>query len=105
MECGCNDDYCPYEGEPIEWMYTYWRSAKTKRKCCECKRDIPPGEIYEYVMAGWDGERHDTITCKECVTIANHYCCGNRIYGGDFLQGHIWECLGVDIITGDTRDE
>ena len=104
MECGCTSDSCITGWGTVDWVHTWWRKAKSKRECCECERIIPAGEVYEYVMASWEEERYHTITCRQCVTMWHEYNCNCRVYGGGVLRGHIWKCLGVDIVTGMTKD-
>lgn len=39
--------------------------AKTPKRCCECGREILPGELYEYVFGVWD-DPIQFCTCAEC---------------------------------------
>ncbi len=44
-----------------------WRVARVKHMCCECHRDILPGERYQYVSGIWDGSPSDYKSCLMCA--------------------------------------
>jgi len=52
-----------------DYMYpceTYYPRAKKTHKCCECLKDIPPGDIYQKVTGLSDGRWTTYKTCKRC---------------------------------------
>jgi len=42
------------------------RKAKKVHKCCECKKDIIPGEKYEDFHGIWNGEANNYRSCIKC---------------------------------------
>jgi hypothetical protein len=104
MECGCTDDYCDIDYQ-LQMHEINWPKARKEHRCYECRRIIKVGEKYEYTTA-FDPEEKGFVafkTCKQCATIADQFMCGCRIHGN--LGEHIWETLGVDIVTGDIMDD
>lgn len=99
MECGCST-YCNYDG-PEAFSINYPRARK-KHRCCECREIIPAGVEYERVWGIWWGNMDTFKTCMICVEI-------RRDYGGCAAYGHlreeIWNCLGVDYVTGRIRED
>ena len=63
-DCGCGD---------VSWEKT--RKARKTWKCCECRREIKPGELYEYVKGFWDGSFDQYRTCRECAEIRKSLLC------------------------------
>ena len=47
----------------------YLRTARKQHKCCECSREIAPGEPYEYIGGVWSGKGANFATCVECAEI------------------------------------
>ena len=43
--------------------------ARKRHKCCECGRDINPGDTYEYCSGLWDGRWGHYKTCETCADI------------------------------------
>lgn len=57
--CFISDDYPTlYE--------TTTRTARTPKKCCECGKEIAPGDRYVDVRGVWDGEFTVFPTCRRC---------------------------------------
>jgi hypothetical protein len=42
------------------------RTARKAHKCCECYREIKPGEKYNYHHGVWDGVGMDFKVCLSC---------------------------------------
>jgi len=95
MECGCQNDYCDYDGDPPDFYDQSWRKARIIHTCCECGRDIRPGERYEYVSGKWDGDIDVYKTCEQCVAIAEEYFCDCRVHGE--LAVDVWNQLEVEL--------
>ena len=54
--------------------------AKKQHVCCECRKEISPGEDYEYVFGVWHGEAQSFHTCETCsdlrASLNEHgFCC------------------------------
>ena len=99
MNCDCSIDI----DEGPEFSTEKIIKARTPHKCCECKQEIKPGEIYERVTGKWDGELSTINTCLICSRIRQDYCSHGYEFGG--LREALWECLGTDYITGEVKDE
>lgn len=41
--------------------------SRTERRCDECFRMIPAGDVHEYVFGVWGGDATYYRTCAECV--------------------------------------
>ena len=52
-----------------ECMRTVKRKARKDHACCECRRTIKAGTVYQYVSGIWDGEPSSFKTCPRCVTL------------------------------------
>lgn len=87
-----NDDCaCIYggndEGEySPDFQSLKWVKARKPHKCCECRRQIQPGESYLRYTGKWDGEMNTYRTCAVCEDIRSSLCCG-----GSFIFGDLWE--------------
>ena len=46
-----------------------WRTARTTHVCCECRRQIQPGEEYESSTGCWDGRWSTYKTCDVCMDL------------------------------------
>ena len=81
MVDGC--DVCIYMGDydPAEFYSSTWPKARKPHKCCECRREIAPGEKYERTVGKWDGQMDTYLTCSECVEIRQQFCCDGWLYG------------------------
>jgi hypothetical protein len=82
------------------------RRARKEHRCCECRRTIRRGEMYEHVAGKTSGyDRPWTSkTCAECREIRKALVCGSWMFGA--LWEHIdpyvyeswdrtgpWDCL------------
>lgn len=104
MECGCDDSSCYWDGDGIASVFTeVVRTARKEHKCCECQRTITQGEKYHYISGLWDGSWDHYKTCEQCFAIARDYAC--NCYQLGCLRDEIWELLGVDIVTGKTKED
>lgn len=101
MEYGC-DCSCDYDdGEhPAVHTEQVVRARKT-HVCCECGEEIKVGEQYERAKGLWDGSWGTYTTCIPCMRIRDDLC-SCFIYG--HLRETVWDCLGIDLVTGETRD-
>jgi hypothetical protein len=99
MDCDCSTDEDNY---PDFFVSKIVRSRKA-HKCCECHQDIKPGEEYEKVTGKWDGKISTFKTCHICVLIRDDYCPHGFSFEG--LRDAIWNCLGMDYVTGKTSDD
>lgn len=50
-------------------MRTVKRKARKDHACCECRRTIKAGTVYEVVSGIWDHEPSSFKTCPRCVTL------------------------------------
>lgn len=62
--------------DPAEFCEVEIRKARKSHKCCECGREIEPGESYEHVRGKWYGEIDSFDTCLLCVEIRTVFSCG-----------------------------
>ena len=56
-----------------ECMRTVKRKARKDHACCECRRTIKAGTVYEFVSGIWDGEPSSYKTCARCVVLRAAY--------------------------------
>ena len=96
--CICSTNY-----DEADVFHSKIVKARKKHTCCECKEDIKPGELYEYVSGCWEGYWNHYKTCKICVRIRSEICCGGWVFGE--LRETIWEAYGLDYVTGHTWDD
>lgn len=75
--------------------------ARKDWKCDECTTPISRGTKYHCLEAIDDDGWFTWRRCLPCYRIARDYACG--VIGG--LKEEIWESLGVDIVTGEIREE
>lgn len=94
--CVCVNDN-DYDGPSV--IRGSWPVARKQHQCCECGDAIEPGQKYERVVGCWDGRWDTFATCEICVRIIDDLCGGGREFGG--LRNAIWDCIGVDYITGE----
>lgn len=96
--CVCSDDYDSpevyHEGFPI---------AKKSHICCECDREIKPGERYHKFTGLWKGEWMTFRTCLPCYRIREEYCNTGYIFGE--LRNELWDCFGFDYVTGEEAED
>jgi hypothetical protein len=98
-ECCCVS--IDYEDGPAVCT-TVDRVARKVHVCSECGDDIQPGEKYEYVAGLWDGSWSVYKTCWTCCMIRDDLLPCGYFHGN--MREDIWECYGVDLITGETSD-
>jgi hypothetical protein len=76
-----------------ELFYSADRKARKTYKCCECSREIKPGDTYECDTGLWEGRWETYRTCSDCALLRSKFCsCWTY---GDLARG-IYECLGFD---------
>ena len=82
--------------EICEFMVVEDRKARKLHKCCECDKEILPGEKYEHVRGKCYGEMFTCKTCLVCREIANAFYCEGRMFGGE-----LWEDMeyGYEVMT------
>lgn len=49
------------------------RNAIKEHNCCECSKQIKPGEKYQYCSGVWDGAPDSYKTCLLCVKLRENY--------------------------------
>lgn len=59
LACGCDLDW-------PEFIDVRHVKASKPHKCCECGRQINPGECYERTAGKWEGDFHMFKTCEQC---------------------------------------
>ena len=67
MECSCEISI-DHDGGP-SCCKELIRTARKQHGCCECYRDILPGEQYEYISGIWDGHPESYKTCLDCQSL------------------------------------
>lgn len=87
--CNCSIDVRDYDA-PV-CCTTVMRTARKAHRCCECHRDIAPGDRYEEITGVWDGRPDRFRTCVSCKFLRDTYCPDGTMYGGLFEQ--IEECV------------
>ena len=60
--------------------------ARKPHKCCECRKEIPPGAMYEVYVGKQYGKVFGEKTCSVCVEIRDRFCC-------NWEFGRIWELI------------
>jgi hypothetical protein len=81
MSCICID------ADPPEAHWTKRVRARRTHLCCECRRTIGTGEVYECAKGVWEGEFHTYKTCDDCLSIRDTlFQCG-------WLYGEIWRAV------------
>ena len=96
--CNCSVDV----DETYDVSRTVVRVARKEHKCCECEQPIKPGQKYEYVSGCYEGKWDVWRTCIPCKSIRGRYCPDGFFFG--FLRDNLYECLGMDYITGKLAD-
>jgi len=61
--------------------------ARKSHRCCECDREIAPGEKYERVDGIWEGYPRSYKTCIDCASVRNSLFCS-------YIYTEMWEALG-----------
>ena len=100
MKCNCSLDTYDYESPEFHSIDN--PMARKTHVCCECGESILPGQTYESASGKWDGDVMTYKTCLVCARIRDDYCWGGYLYGG--LRETLWECLGLDYVSGEQKD-
>lgn len=50
------------------WRFSN-RKARKSHECIECKGEIAPGEVYEFISGVFEGRGFSVKTCRECDSI------------------------------------
>lgn len=99
--CSCN---CSCDYDPNRVWRRDERKARKEHVCEECNEVIEVGARYAYTTyLPYDGPPWQVyICCLPCEAIKDEWadCC---YIGG--LREAIWECLGLDYVTGETIDD
>lgn len=74
MQCSCEVDYD--DGYGPDLFSESDRVARKAHTCCECGREIAPGETYHIESGRWDDEFQSYKTCADCISLRDAYCCG-----------------------------
>jgi len=82
---GC---YCDTDGESPDIYQDKIVKARKVHRCCECDKDINPGQIYQVVRGLWDGRWSGYKTCMFCATVRERI--GAHIHGG---LGEVLNCI------------
>jgi hypothetical protein len=61
--------------------------ARKKHECCECHREISPGERYEKTKGLWDEHWDEIKICADCVSVIEAFFCDGGVYG------RVWQDL------------
>lgn len=92
----CMIDGCD---EMVEVLQSRKPVARKVHKCHECRRDIQPGERYEYHAGLLDGGWVTYKTCQQCLSVREWLIqvCSGWVYGqiGEDLLEHFWEGYGI----------
>lgn len=97
----CRCSVVDFDEGPIFYRSDIRRSRKQYR-CEECGSSIEVGTRYEYVVAKWSSDFETFRTCLTCVNIRRDlFPCG--FFHGE-MRKDIWECLGVDYVSGEIDD-
>ena len=72
MECSCEINMDSSD-DVADFYASKMVKARKKHHCCECHREILPGEQYELITGCWDDrfERHKT--CTDCLSLRNQF--------------------------------
>ena len=73
------DEMCEFWGKKI-------RTARKVHHCGECRKDINPGDKYEYLAYMFDGVFHHEKVCLICAEIRD----GFLEYGCAYCPGEMW---------------
>jgi hypothetical protein len=77
-----------------ECHWTESRVARKEHRCCECGKQIKPGEKYEHVAGKWDGDFMSYKTCDVCCEVRDILFCDMWVYTSLYedLAEHINNC-------------
>lgn len=72
MSCLIEVDYdC---GDSPEIFRSRDVEARKVHRCCECGREISPGERYKYETGLWAGVFRAFKTCSDCLSVRSLFC-------------------------------
>lgn len=77
----CAIDSC----DPADFYTATIRRARKTHQCFECRREINPGEEYEYVTGSWDRQITSFKTCAHCLA-GRHWL---SAWCGGFMHGNV----------------
>ncbi len=87
MQCLVDREcYCEDGGEIRTKMVVSRRAFK----CCECEKEIAPGERFEIVTGNWHAQYSHHAVCNVCLEIRNRFVCG-WVIGN--MYDDIWDAL------------
>ena len=77
----CSIDWCD-EWSTV-WLVDYL-TARTPKRCYECRRTISPREDYQRVKSLYDGRWDTWAICQHCTVVAEwlEEMCGGYLHGG-----------------------
>ena len=98
MTCDACIDF--YDGDEPVVFTEHDRQARKKHRCCECRRDILPGEIYREERGLWDGEWEMFRTCNDCLSVRAAMTCR-------YQYGELWAEVAdfVSDVCGDVPED
>lgn len=79
---------------PIHCYEIKTPKARKVHTCCECGKEIEPGQEYEHVRGRWDGPDFETFkTCSVCLEIRDAFFCHGWYYSMmyEYLYEHLRE--------------
>jgi hypothetical protein len=74
------DGFCDFYAERIV-------TARKPHECCECRRAIAPGTVYERATGMYEGGFFRDATCLVCADVRKAFVCGS------WLLGELWESV------------
>ena len=86
MDCSCTIDPVDQETEQ-EFGCAKIVKARKPHCCCECLREIEPGETYEHYTGKWSGILGTYKTCPDCLSIREKM----------FPYGHVFMDVWADV--------
>jgi hypothetical protein len=99
-----------------ECMSQIQRKARKDHVCCECRRVIKAGTVYEYTSGIWDKEPSSYKTCPRCVLLREamakvngwpppaFWCLLSEIKRMVQDEGHAWAVRFKAAVKGLTKD-
>jgi len=84
MECSCQIDACIDYYDQINCCVEKIRKARKTHNCCECGKEIKPGDQYEDVKGIWAGNPGQYRTCLDCASVRTALFCS-------WIYTELWE--------------
>lgn len=96
MDCSCEINVDDADGPTFATEELRW--AAKRHWCCECRRKISPGELYENTRGMWDGKFETYKTCYDCRSVRRTMFKRGWTYEmiWEDIQDLIWENWGLD---------